>query len=156
MTFDLGWPWPPITIGGSRATPGESLVKIGAGVSEIWWWPWNDLWWSRLNSPANFKILPQVTFDLGRPWPRPPITIGGSRAISGAILVKIGAGVLEWLRNIHTPPHPVNYSKMYDFLWSQGGTHSGGTINAQFQSLFYKIYTDTILGVCKVKFKLNE
>ena len=57
MTFDLD-PDPPITIGGSRATPGASLVKIGAGVSEIWWWPWNDLWWPWLNSPANFKILP--------------------------------------------------------------------------------------------------
>ena len=38
MTFDLGWPWPwpPTTNGGSRATPGASLVKIGAGVSEIY------------------------------------------------------------------------------------------------------------------------
>ena len=70
-------PDPLITIGGSRATPGASLVKIAAGVSEICWWPWNDLWWSQLNSlanwlnsPANFKILHQVTFDLGWPWPR--------------------------------------------------------------------------------------
>ena len=94
--------WPPYNHGGSRATPGTSLVKIGAGVSEIWWWPWLNPPANWLNSPANFKILPPS--DL---WPwmtltRPPYNHRGSRAISGAILVKIGAGVLEWLRNIHT------------------------------------------------------
>ena len=107
MTFDLWWPWPwpPITIGGSRATPDASLVKISAGVSEIWWWPWNDLCWPWLNSPANFKILPPS--DLW-PWMTltpTPYNHQGSRVINGVILVKIGAGVLEWLRNIHTYIH---------------------------------------------------
>ena len=103
MTFDRGWPWPwpPKTIGESRPTPDASLVKIGAGVFEIW----NDLWWPQLNSPANFKIYPQVTFDLGWPWPRPPpprtIPIRGSRAISGQDRCR-GSRVIEEHAYIHT------------------------------------------------------
>ena len=112
MTFDLGWPWPwtPITIGGSRATSGASFVKIGAGVCEIWWWPWNDLWWPWLNSPANFKIFtPKWPLTLDDLDSDPPITVRGVKGYKWCKFGQDRCRVLEWLRNIHTPPHPVNY-----------------------------------------------
>ena len=40
---------------------------------------------------------------------------------------------------------------MYDFLWSQGGT-----INAQFPSLFGQNLYGYDFGGCKGKFKLND
>ena len=119
------WPWltstpTPYNHRGPRPISGATLSKVGSRVTEIWVWPRNDLDWPRITSDQlsfKFQYLTQNN-DLW-PWltltPTPtPLwpSGGGARAISGATLVKIGAGVLQRLTHIQTHIHPENYSKM--------------------------------------------
>ena len=76
----------PIKLERSMATSGASLYwnSVPVGVFEIWWWPWNNLWWPQLNSCSNFKIWP--TNDLWS-WPWPPLIF------NNASLVKVRAWI---------------------------------------------------------------
>ena len=109
------WPWVSLTLTpyNQRGVEGYTWCKFGQDRC----WGFRDmvvtLKWPMVTSVELSCKLVELSckfqdFTPKWPWtlddldPDPLITIGGSRAISGAILVKIGAGVLEWSRNIHT------------------------------------------------------